>query len=193
MTLEIAHRVSGDNDGYPKGVEAIARPRGSRPLLRPLRAKEARDVVLEPYGLLYGQRPYLIAKQAGKPAVRHYRLQGLANIQLTDEAFARDADFDLAQYGRRLFGVFNEKPFDVCWRFKPEAADDAAEYVFHPDQVTERLEDGSLIVRFKAAGALEMAWHLLIWGDMVKVLEPKDFWTRVGFKNSYATGGQHLE
>ena len=142
--------------------------------------QRARNVTLEPYGLLYGQRPYLIAKQKGKPAVRHYRLQGLNNVEITDDMFVRDDDFDLPTYGKQLFGVFSEPAFDVCWRFRPDAADDAAEYVFHPDQKTERADDGSLYVRFRAGGALEMAWHLFTWGDSVEVIEPKDFFSRVG-------------
>lgn len=39
-------------------------------------------------------------------------------------------------------------------------------------QTLERQEDGSLIVRFRAGGDLEMAWHLCIRGDKVEVLEP---------------------
>ena len=37
----------------------------------------------------------------------------------------------------------------------------------------EPQEDGSLIVRFHAAGWLEMAWHLYQWGDKVEVVEPE--------------------
>ena len=33
--------------------------------------------------------------------------------------------------------------------------------------------DGSLIVRFAAAGHLEMCWHLYLWGDQVEVLAPE--------------------
>ena len=58
------------------------------------------------------------------------------------------------------------------WRFTPEAAERAAEFRFHPTQVVEPQDDGSLIVRFKAAGWLEMAWHLYQWGDKVDVLAP---------------------
>ena len=141
--------------------------------------QDGRQVTLEPYGILYGQRPYLVAKQAGKPDVRHYRLQGLANVAVTNEGFIRDEDFDLRTHARRLFGVFNEKPFDVVWRFNPNAAQDAAEYQFHPDQSLEFEQDGSLVVRFYAAGALEMAWHLLTWGGAVEVVQPVDFWERV--------------
>lgn len=59
------------------------------------------------------------------------------------------------------------------WRFAPEAARDAADFVFHPGQVLEPRPDGSLVVRFIAAGDLEMAWHLYAWGDKVEVLEPE--------------------
>jgi hypothetical protein len=31
--------------------------------------------------------------------------------------------------------------------------------------------DGSLIVRFRAGGLLEMAWHLFTWRNEVKVLK----------------------
>lgn len=34
-------------------------------------------------------------------------------------------------------------------------------------------DDGSLIVRFHAAGWLEMAWFLYQWGDKVEVLAPE--------------------
>jgi len=60
----------------------------------------------------------------------------------------------------------------VIWRFAPEAAERAAEFRFHPTQVLELQDDGSLIVRFKAAGWLEMAWHLYQWGDKVEVIAP---------------------
>jgi predicted DNA-binding transcriptional regulator YafY len=31
----------------------------------------------------------------------------------------------------------------------------------------------SLLVSFRAGGALEMVWHLFTWGDQVKILKPK--------------------
>ena len=58
------------------------------------------------------------------------------------------------------------------WRFAPVAADHVHGTLFHPEQTEEILEDGSIIVRFKAAGHLEMAWYLYQWGDKVEVLKP---------------------
>ncbi len=41
-------------------------------------------------------------------------------------------------------------------------------YVFHPKQRAERMEDGSLMVRFRAGGRQEMEWYLVRWGDHVE-------------------------
>ncbi|RMD48185.1 MAG: WYL domain-containing protein, partial [Alphaproteobacteria bacterium] len=138
----------------------------------------ARERVVEPYGFLYGTRPYLVARREGAEGFRHYRLQGISEARLTDEPFTREQGFTIEAHARRCFGTFLEEPFDVVWRFRPSAARDAAEYVFHPDQRVETDAEGGLIVRFRAGGALEMAWHLLTWGDAVEVLEPPDFWQR---------------
>ncbi|PYF12704.1 WYL domain-containing protein [Rhodobacter viridis] len=67
----------------------------------------------------------------------------------------------------------------MVWHFAPHAAERAAGFRFHPSQRLERQKDGSLIVRFEAAGWLEMAWHLYQWGDAVKVLEPEGQRARV--------------
>ena len=73
------------------------------------------------------------------------------------------------------FGSFqNEDEYaEVVWRFAPEAAGHAREFEFHPEQSFEDQPDGSLIVRFNAAGHLEMCWHLYAWGNKVDVLEPE--------------------
>lgn len=136
--------------------------------------KTERELLIEPYGLLYGARPYLVGKVQGKADLRHFRLQGICATALSDASFVREGGFDLESYRKRFFGVFQEEPFDCVWRFRPSAAEDAAEYVFHSDQTLEHDADGALTVRFRAGGALEMLWHLQTWGDAVEVLEPVD-------------------
>jgi len=46
--------------------------------------------------------------------------------------------------------------------------------VFHPNQELTELDDGSLLVEFEASGWLEMAWHLVQWGNAVEVLDPPE-------------------
>ena len=106
-----------------------------------------------PYGFLYGNRHYLVAYSMN-PEIRDYRLFSLANIEtveVLDFPFERRPDFSLKEYAERSFGVFQEEPFDVVWRFSSDAAPDAREFLFHPTQTMEDQPDGSLIVRFRAA------------------------------------------
>lgn len=132
---------------------------------------------VQPYGFLYGNRHYLVAYNPSRePEYRGYRLYGLSNIgkvDVTERPFERRPDFSLKEYAERSFGTFQEEPFDVAWRFSPEAAADAREFLFHPTQTMEDQPDGALTVRFRAGGALEMSWHLFTWGDQVEVLEPQ--------------------
>jgi predicted DNA-binding transcriptional regulator YafY len=135
-----------------------------------------------PYGLLYGNRHYLVAYSlnSGATGFRLWALGHIEKIEQTDSAFVRRKDFSLQKYAEQSFGVFQEKPFDVVWRFSPKAAPDAKTFLFHPTQVMEPQPDGSLIVRFHAGGALEMCWHLVTWGGEVEVLEPKRLQTMLG-------------
>ena len=104
---------------------------------------------------------------------RNFALSNIERVELLDETFARRRDFSITKYAERSFGVFQEKPVDIVWKFTPRAADDASEFLFHPSQETERLKDGSLLVRFRAGGLLEMAWHLFTWGAEVEIIKPK--------------------
>ena len=127
-----------------------------------------------PYGFLYGRRNYLVAFSLNERAsdYRLFSLPNIAQVELAGEIFERDPAFDVGDYAARSFGVFQEPPSQVVWRFAPAVAQEAAEWLFHPRQAAEQQPDGSLIVRFEAGGLLEMAWHLFTWGQDVEVIEP---------------------
>ena len=130
-----------------------------------------------PYGILSGLRRYLLARdlQAADDRVRMFRFEAILSAKLAKTSFTRPPTFDLRRFASRAFGSYqNEQEYgEVVWRFAPEAADHARGFEFHPDQSLEEEADGSLIVRFHAAGHLEMCWHLYAWGDKVEVLEPQ--------------------
>jgi predicted DNA-binding transcriptional regulator YafY len=130
--------------------------------------------ILCPYGILYGGRGWLVAHVDELSGMRLWRLDRIVSIDLLDRGFARCEDFDLAAYAAQSFGVFQEEPIDVVLRFEPEAADDAACWMFHPTQRFEREPGGSLAVRFRSGGLQEMCWHLFTWGSAVSVIEPKE-------------------
>ena len=196
MSPTMANRVETDLDALLEAEGLAMRP-GPKPRSRAMVLEDLRDAVkgcrkveiqyrnrttrrinkriVHPYGFLYGHRHYLVAYNLVKGA-QGYRLFSLPNIERVvpqDEYFERDDEFSLEAFSQQSFGVFQEAPFQVVWRFSPRAAPDAQDFLFHPDQEAEPQQDGSLIVRFAAGGALEMCWHLYAWGDDVEVLEPQ--------------------
>lgn len=140
-------------------------------------ATRATARVVEPYGVLIGARRYLVAKAVSDPEgpLRHYVAENIMGAELTGELFVRDGEFNIDAHAQKAFGMFqNETEIEeIVWKFSRSAADHARSFVFHPAQILEDQPDGSLIVRFRAAGHLEMCWHLYTWGDKVEVLAPK--------------------
>lgn len=138
---------------------------------------EASERIIEPHGLLLGHRSYLVARQPDRgEGMRNFRMDRILSAQTLDESFSFSSGFSLQEYAARSFGVYQDpKQYgEVVWRFVPRAASRAAEFSFHPNQTTELENDGSLIVRFHAAGWVEMAWHLYQWGDAVEVIAPEE-------------------
>jgi predicted DNA-binding transcriptional regulator YafY len=137
------------------------------------------DRIVRPLGFLYGHRHYLVALPGaadppeGPKPPRFYSLPQISKLRLLPESFARDPGFTLRAFVAPSFGVYEEAPVDVVWRFSAQAAPIARQFQFHPTQTSEAGPDGTLIVRFHAGGLLEMAWHLMTWGRHVDVLEPQ--------------------
>ena len=141
-----------------------------------LHSGEASSQQVEPYGLLYGNRPFLVGKHAGFADLRLWRIGNISasTVRLTDQMFRRDPEFDLQAYARRSFGTFQEDPIEIELRFNQVAAPDAAQFQFHPDQTIEQHRDGTLTVRFKAGGRWEICRHLVNWGDTVQIIKPAE-------------------
>jgi len=154
--------------------------------------REPATRILCPYGILYGGRGWLVAHVDGLPDMRLWRLDRILGADLVDRGFRRMEAFSLQNYAAQSFGVFQEEPFDVVLRFIPQAAEDAAGWVFHPAQRIEREADGSLIVQFRAGGVQEMCWHLFTWGPAVGVIEPAEL-RRTLTEMSRAIADHHQE
>ena len=127
---------------------------------------------VQPYGVLYGNRAFLVGKTDSDGDMRLWRLANMSEAKPSIEKFKRDPAFDLQSYAKRSFGTFQEKPVDVVLRFNADAARDAAAFLFHPEQNVTENKDGSVTVRFKAGGIEEMCWHLVTWEDGVTVEKP---------------------
>lgn len=156
-------------------AEALKGPHMMRVTYDAANASPPRERLLEPHGLLLGTRRYLVAREKpGLGRMQHFRLDRIVSAALEASSFHRDPDFDLAEHAARAFGSYHDASEfgEVEWRFAPDAADIARHFLFHPRQEMTENSDGTLTVRFQAAGHLEMAWHLYQWGDKVEVIAP---------------------
>ena len=193
MDGNVARRVEPDLEALLQAEGLAMRP-GPRPRINSMALEELRGAIkacekvrirhrnrvtnrlrsrtVQPYGFLHGSRHYLVAFDEKAADIRKFTLPNVEEVHATGEYFDRDPEFSLEIYAEASFGVYNEAPADVVWRFKKEVAPDVKQYLFHPSQRMFEEADGSIKVSFRAGGRLEMAWHLYQWGDNVEVIEP---------------------
>ena len=124
-----------------------------------------------PYGLLFGRSNYLVADEGAGP--RNWRLDRIFDVELTERPAARAAGFSLQDYADQSFGIYHDDVEDVVLHVTPSGREDALRWRFHANQEVAPQDDGSVIVRFRASGMLELAWHLFTWGDKVRVVAPE--------------------
>ena len=126
---------------------------------------------VSPYGILFGRANYLVASEGeGKP--RNWRLDRIRDVAVTGRPARRDPAFSLQDYADESFGIYQDDTQDVVLRIRPASAEGALRWRFHSDQTLEQQADGAVVVRFRASGMRELAWHLFTWGDQVEVLAP---------------------
>lgn len=133
--------------------------------------KPKKTVLVEPYGILYGERHYLVAKEQGK--LKQYLLHRISDIKITDEYFTLDASFNLKEWSESSFGIFHDEPIQVKLKFKKEIADDVIKYKFHPKQQIKQQKNGAVIVTFRSSGTKTILWNIFKWGTNVELLTPK--------------------
>lgn len=128
--------------------------------------------VIEPLGMLYGEKIYLIAREPNKgEGIYNYLLHKFQELKLTDESFDK-GDFNLQEYTNQSFGVYHGEILDVKLSFNQDLAQEASQFNFHPTQTGKWEKDGTYTVTFKASGNKEIIWHIFKWGSGCKILAP---------------------
>ncbi len=129
---------------------------------------------IEPLGLIYGEKIYLVAREKAKgDEIYTYLLNKFTDLEVTMTNFDRK-DFNLDEFSKRSFSTYFGDVLNVKLKFDKEVAEDVMSYNFHPTQKFEQQEDGSVIVKFKASGDKSIMWHVFKWGDKVEILAPKN-------------------
>ena len=128
---------------------------------------------LEPLGLIYGEKTYLIAHEKAKgDDIYTYTLHKFKSLKMSNDKFKKP-NFNLQEFANRSFGVYQGEVLDVELEFNKELANEAIDYNFHPTQKIKKQKDGSLLVNFKACGEREIIWHIFKWGKGCKINKPE--------------------
>ena len=133
---------------------------------------EARRRSVTPCGVMFGRANYLVAADRESGRIQTFRLDRMSAVEAQDGIAPAPADFDLDAFASQSFGIYQDEIEEVVLEITPAGAVEARSWRWHPTQTIEDLPDGGVLVRFRASGMRELAWHLFTWGEQVRIVAP---------------------
>ena len=133
---------------------------------------EARSRSVAPCGVMFGRANYLVAADRESGRIQTFRLDRMSAVRAESGQASVPADFDLQAFASQSFGIYQDEIEDVVLKVAPVGATEARAWRWHPTQSFEDQADGAVLVRFRASGMRELAWHLFTWGDQVEIVAP---------------------
>lgn len=133
---------------------------------------EARRRSAAPCGVMFGRANYLVAADRESGRIQTFRLDRMSAVKAEAGVASPPADFDLQVFASQSFGIYQDEIEDVVLKVTPGGAAEARAWRWHPTQTVEEQDDGGVVVRFRASGMRELAWHLFSWGDQVAIVAP---------------------
>ena len=126
-----------------------------------------------PYKLwFYNGTFYLIGHCRRRDEIRIFAIDRIKMLNLTAERFEVPAEFNVDEFMKASFGVFQGQPVHVKLHFTPDAAGYVKEKVWHDSQQISGQRDGSVVLEMDVAGTKEIKHWILGWGSQVQVLKP---------------------
>lgn len=133
---------------------------------------------VEPYALIWqNDYYYLIGLFQDNDEIRHYRLDRIRNIRVSDETFKK-RDFDLQEYVSQSFHMFAGEEMWIKIRFHNELINVVLDKLGYDADIRE-LDDEHFVLSTKAKLSDGLISWILTWGDRAKVLSPDHLAERV--------------
>ena len=119
---------------------------------------------------------YMIAFDSDIEEIRHYRVDKMMNVNLTDEK--RDGaklfkNFDMAVYAKKTFGMFAGEERDVTLRCKNHLAGVMIDRFGHGITIAKDGDEFFIVTIKAAVSPLFLTW-LMNFGSEVQILSPDD-------------------
>ena len=130
--------------------------------------------VLHPYGIYnYEGDTYLIAYCEKRKEVRDFKLCRISKLNIMDEKYKIDKDFDIHEYTKNSIGNFKGEEIEIHLIIREPFATIVSEKRWSSKQSIKELSDGSIEFRARMMGYEQMKSWILGMGPNVTVLEPQ--------------------
>ena len=144
-----------------------------------LKADAPRPVSVQPLGLVYHEGSlFLVAIAEEHGQVRHYKIDRLSSVDMTENRFTPPEKFDLKQHLSGTLGVYGVDPDQplrtVRIRFAVAAARYIQEHTWHESQTLEPQPDGTVICTLQLASLVEVQSWILSFGPRAEALDPPE-------------------
>jgi len=129
---------------------------------------------LDPYRVWYRSGGlYVVGFDHQSSELRTFAIERILSIDLLEISFEILEDFDFDQFVASAFGVISDTATPLRIRFAPSMVPYVEERTWHPSQVLERTEDGSLELCMNVGSTAEVRNWILSFGANARVLEPE--------------------
>ncbi len=138
-------------------------------------AEEKTERTVDPYHLFnYMGTWHLIGYCHLRNEIRDFALSRISATKVLTNSFKVPVEFNFQKYFLSTFGLYKGKSTkEVTLRFTPEKSKWIKDQIWHKDQKSNLLPDGSLEISFPVSDFSEIKREILKHGDAVVVVKPK--------------------
>lgn len=127
---------------------------------------------MKPYGLVWSQDfYYLIAQSVDQSVMKHFRVDRMREVTLTNRSFVKDPGFEMTGYLKTLFHMYSGEETSMEVEFDNHLINVVMDR-FGPSADVRPQENGRFKLFTKAIYSDGLVRWLLTWGSDAKVLYP---------------------
>lgn len=126
---------------------------------------------LEPYALHWDNDNYYLIGKNIDGEIRHYRIDRIKAVNVTEESFTKDPYFDVTAYTEKLFNMFTGEVKFLKIQFANELINPTLDR-FGLDANIEPYDEDTFLLRTEAAISNGLISWILKWGSRAKVIDP---------------------
>lgn len=144
-----------------------------------LKSDAPRPISVQPLGMVYHEGSlFLVAIAAEHDQIRHYKIDRLSRVEISEVRFSPPAGFNLKQHLSGTLGIYGsdlEQPLrSVCIRFATTAARYIQEHTWHETQTLDPQPDGTVLCTLQLKSLVEVQSWILSFGPRAEALEPPE-------------------